>query len=116
MFIQVLGIDLGKSCFHIVGRDAAGNTQFKKKLSRSKLCEFLANHPKCIVAFEACGGAHWLARKCSEFGHKPKAIPLNLLKPTLKAIRTILMMRKPLLKLPLDQTCILFLLNLKMLR
>jgi transposase len=84
MLIQVLGIDLGKSCFHIVGHDAAGNTQFKKKLSRSKLCEFLANHPKCIVAFEACGGSHWLARKCRKFDHKPKVIPPQFVKAYLK--------------------------------
>ncbi|MEH6531279.1 MAG: IS110 family transposase, partial [Photobacterium frigidiphilum] len=84
MFIQVLGIDLGKSCFHIVARDAAGKTQFKKKLSRTKLCEFLANHPQCTVAFEACGGSHWLARKCMAFDHQPKLIPPQFVKAYLK--------------------------------
>lgn len=80
MSIQVLGIDLGKSCFHVVGHDKAGKSLFRKKLSRTKLCQFLANHPPCTVAFEACGGAHWLARKCQEFGHEPRLIPPQYVK------------------------------------
>jgi len=85
MNIQVIGIDLGKSSFHLVGHDCDGRIQFRKKLSRPKLCEFLANHPKTIVAFEACGGAHWLGRFCHQVGHQPRLIPPQYVKAYVKS-------------------------------
>ena len=33
---------------------------------------------------EACGGCHWLARKCQEFGHKVRLIPPQYVKPYVK--------------------------------
>ena len=59
MSIKVIGIDLGKSVFHLVAHDHRGQIQFRKKFSRSKLKEFLANHTITTIAFEACCGAHW---------------------------------------------------------
>lgn len=50
MFIQVLGIDLGKSNFHIVGHDCAGKTVVRKKLSRKQLIVFFSNsHPLLLL-------------------------------------------------------------------
>jgi len=85
MYIQVIGIDLGKSSFHLVGHDQQGRSQFRKKLSRSKLCEFLSNHPLTTIAFEACGGAHWLGRYCKKLGHQVKLIPPQYVKPYVKS-------------------------------
>lgn len=82
--IKVLGIDLGKSCFHIIGHDSSGHILLKKKFSSSKLLTFLAQHPVCTVAFEACGGSHWLARKCAQSGHKALLIPPQYVKPYVK--------------------------------
>lgn len=82
--IKVLGIDLGKSTFHIVGRDQSDHTILRKKLSRTKLLEQLANLQPCTVAFEACGGAHWLARKCQILGHHVRLIPPQYVKPYVK--------------------------------
>jgi transposase len=58
--IKVLGIDLGKSSFHLIGRDSHEQNILRKKLTRSDLLEYIAQLPPCIVAFEACGGSHWL--------------------------------------------------------
>ncbi|MEZ9205285.1 IS110 family transposase, partial [Vibrio splendidus] len=41
---HIIGIDLGKNSFHLVGHDHAGNQLFKKKLTRQKLLEFLSCH------------------------------------------------------------------------
>jgi len=84
MNIQVIGIDLGKSSFHLVGHDHQGRAQFRKKLSRPKLCEFLTNHPLTVIAFEACGGSHWLGRYCKKLGHQVKLIPPQYVKPYVK--------------------------------
>lgn len=82
--IKVLGIDLGKSTFHLIGRDSHEHNIYKKKLTRQKLIEFIVQLPPCIIAFEACGGAHWLARLCQQQGHSPKLIPPQYVKPYVK--------------------------------
>jgi transposase len=84
MFIQVLGIDLGKSNFHLIGHDRAGNTVVRKKFSRKQLIVFLQQLPPTTIAFEACGGAHWLGRLCQQFGHQVKLIPPQYVKPYVK--------------------------------
>ncbi|MGR5269136.1 IS110 family transposase [Vibrio astriarenae] len=80
----MIGIDLGKNSFHLVGHDQHGHQLFKKKFTRQKLLEFLSFHEPVIVAMESCGGAHWLARKCVELGHTPKLIPPQYVKPYVK--------------------------------
>jgi transposase len=84
MSIKVIGIDLGKSIFHLVAHDQFGNIEFRKKLSRQKLKEFLSNHSLTTIAFEACGGAHWLGRYCQQIGHHVKLIPPQYVRPYVK--------------------------------
>ena len=82
--IKVIGIDLGKSSFHLVAHDYRGRELFRKHLSRAKLIEFLAQTPATIIAMESCGGSHWLARKCQSLGHEVKLIPPQYVKPYVK--------------------------------
>ena len=82
--IKVLGIDLGKSSFHVIGRDYSDSIVCRKQFSRSKLIEYLANTPLCVVAFEACGGSHWLARQCEAIGHTVRLVPPQYVKPYVK--------------------------------
>ncbi|MDO6565414.1 IS110 family transposase [Amphritea sp. 1_MG-2023] len=84
MYIKVLGIDLGKSSFHFMGRDAQDQQVCKKKLSRQKLITFIAQLPPCLIAFEAYGGAHWLGRLCLDHGHDVRLIPPQYVKPFVK--------------------------------
>ena len=81
---HIIGIDLGKNSFHLVAHDRSGHQLFRKKLSRTKLLEFLSIQEPVIVAMESCGGAHWLARKCDEYGHTAKLIPPQYVKPYVK--------------------------------
>lgn len=80
--INVIGIDIGKYTSHLVGHDLSGREVFRKKLSRPKLVLFLANTECTTFAMESCGGSHWLARKCQEFGHKALLIPPQYVKPS----------------------------------
>ena len=84
MTIQVLGIDLGKRQFHVVGHDKHGNELLKEKFTRPKLLKFLQLHPSTTVVFEACCGAHWLGRKCQDMGHTVKLIPPQYVRPYVK--------------------------------
>ena len=82
--IKLLGIDLGKSSFHVVGYDNTDSIILRKKFTRSKLLEQLAVLTPCTIAFEACGGSHWLARRCEALGHQAKLIPPQYVKPYVK--------------------------------
>lgn len=82
--IKVLGIDLGKSSFHVVGRDKLDIPIFRKKFTRSGLLTYLQQLPKCLIAFEACGGAHWLGRQCESLGHQVRLLPPQYVKPYVK--------------------------------
>ena len=60
--VAVIGIDIGKTSFHLVGLDATGAIQWKKKFSRTQLMRHMGTLPRCLVGMEACCGAHHLAR------------------------------------------------------
>lgn len=60
MEIDKVGIDLGKSVFHLAVLSASGETVIKKKFSRLQLLRFTANLRVRVIGMEACGGAHFL--------------------------------------------------------
>lgn len=45
---------------------------FRKRLQRHRLLDFLGRPPPCIVAMEACGGAHHIGRFRLQHGHEPR--------------------------------------------
>ena len=79
--VTLIGIDLGKHCFHLHGQDASGCMVFRKKLSRNQMLTTLANTPACRIVMEACAGAHWIARRLSAMGHEAKLISPQFVKP-----------------------------------
>lgn len=83
--IDVIGIDLGKNSFHLIGHDSHGAEVLRKKFTKPKMLEFLSNHSEVIVAMEACGGANWLARTLENYGHNVKLIPPQYVKPYVKS-------------------------------
>jgi len=85
MTIKVLGIDLGKRNFHVHGVDEHGKQVVRNKYTRKGLLKFLSNLPACTVGFEACGGAHYWARKAEEMGHTAKLMPAQFVKPYVKS-------------------------------
>ncbi|WP_086929642.1 IS110 family transposase [Agarilytica rhodophyticola] len=85
MTIKVLGVDLGKHCFHVYGVDHKGYLVEKKRLTREKFLLYLNQLPPCLIGFEACGGAHYWAAKAKTFGHEAKLMPAQFVKPYLKS-------------------------------
>lgn len=79
--ITLVGIDLGKHTFHVHAQDAHGREALRKQFNRKQLLLWLANLPACTVAMEACCGAHWLAWKLREFGHVPRLIDPQRVRP-----------------------------------
>ena len=75
MATKTLGIDLGKTVFHVVGLDDRGRIDIKRRLTRSQLLLWLANAPACLIGMEACPGSHHLARRLGEHGHTVRLLP-----------------------------------------
>jgi transposase len=82
---SVLGIDLAKWVFHVVGMDETGHIVLKKRLTREALLPFIAQLPPLVIGMEACGGAHYWARRFREHGHTPKLMAPQFVKPYVKA-------------------------------
>src|SRR6202022_715955 len=82
--IAVIGIDIGKNSFHIVGHDQRGAIVLRQKWSRGQLMARLANLPPCLIGMEACVGAHHLSRRLIALGHDARLTPAKYVKPFLK--------------------------------
>jgi len=83
--LRTVGIDLGKTVFHLVGLDAPGNVIVKKRFSRTQLLRYLANTPVCLVGMEACCGAHHLGAGLAAQGHQVRLIPAQFVRPFVKS-------------------------------
>ncbi len=82
--VQTIGLDLAKHVFQAHGADEGGKVVFRKRLRRDKVLAFFAGQPSCLVAMEACGGAHYWAREIGKLGHDVKLIPAPYVKPFVK--------------------------------
>ena len=67
--MHVLGIDIAKRGFHAVGMDDRGHIVYRKRWSRHDLMPFIATLPPVLIGMEACGGAHYGARRFREHGY-----------------------------------------------
>src|SRR3974377_2340307 len=73
--VAVIGIDIGKNSFHVVGLDDRGAIVLRQKWSRGQIEARLANMPACLIGMEACVGAHHLSRKLQAQGHDARLMP-----------------------------------------
>lgn len=88
MSIFVLGIDLGKKVCSLVGLDKAGTVVLRRRLRRDGVADFVGGMVPCIVAMEACCGAHHLGRVFASFGHRIRPMPAEYVRAYVKANKT----------------------------
>jgi transposase len=79
--VAVIGIDIGKNSFHIIGQDRRGALVLRQKWSRGQVEARLANLPPCMIGMEACVGAHHLSRKLQALGHDARLMPAKYVRP-----------------------------------
>ena len=79
--IAVIGIDIGKNSFHVVGLDDRGAIALRQKWSRGQVETRLANIPPCLIGMEACVGAHHLSRRLRMLGHDARLMPAKYVRP-----------------------------------
>jgi transposase len=85
MHITSVGIDLGKTTFHLVALDEHGKAVVRKKFSRQQLLAYTANLQASLIGIEACSGAHFIGATLREQGHDVRLIPAQFVKPFLKS-------------------------------
>ena len=84
MKCKTIGIDLAKNVLQVHGVDERGKTVLKKALKRAQVLPFFANMAPCLIGMEACGSAHYWARKLEEQGHSVKLMAPQFVKPYVK--------------------------------
>ncbi len=85
MRYAAIGIDIGKSVFHVVALDAEGQVALRRKVTRRKLFDLLLGIEPTLVGMEASCGAHHLARSLRAHGHDARLIPAQFVKPFVKS-------------------------------
>jgi transposase len=82
--VSTIGLDIAKSVFQVHGVDGAGAVVIRKRIGRSKMLEFFAKQPPCLVGIEACATAHHWGRELQALGHTVKLMPPSYVKAYLK--------------------------------
>jgi transposase len=82
--VSTIGLDIAKSVFQVHGVDVDGAVVVRKRISRSKMLEFFAGLPPCLVGIEACPSAHHWGRELARLGHTVKLMPPSYVKAYLK--------------------------------
>jgi transposase len=83
--LSVVGIDIAKRVFHLVGMDERGKIVLRKRCSRGEVLPLMANLGPVTIGMEACGGAHYWARCLREQGHEVKLMAPQFVKPYVKS-------------------------------
>jgi len=84
MKITTIGIDLAKALFQIHGVDEHGKVVLRTQLKRKDMAKYFANLEPCLIGMEACGSAHYWARKLEGYGHTIKLMAPQFVKPYVK--------------------------------
>jgi len=84
MKATTIGIDLAKNVLQVHGVDERGNAVVRKQLKRDQVLPFFGNLVACRIGMEACGGAHYWARKLEKLGHSVKLMAPKFVKPYVK--------------------------------
>src|SRR5262244_3725903 len=85
MHIASVGIDLGKTTFHLVALGERNKILLRKKFSRTQLLAYTANLPASLIGLEACAGSHFVGAALREQGHQVRLIPAQFIKPYRKS-------------------------------
>ena len=83
--IAVIGIDLGKNSCSLAALDSKGAVVKRWRMRRAGIVAFAKDLPPCIIAMEACCGAHHLGRLLAKQGHQIRLMSPEYVRPYVKA-------------------------------
>lgn len=68
--IKIIGMDIAKNVFALVGLEEKGKIIYKKMLARDMVLPTFRNMPATKVAIESCSGSHYWARQLQALGRE----------------------------------------------
>lgn len=88
MKTTTFGLDLAKRVFQVHWVDMDTGEINRRQFKREQLVTFFANQAPALIAMEACGSAHYWARRFASFGHQVKLIAPSFVRPFVKSNKT----------------------------
>lgn len=88
MKVTTFGLDLAKRVFQLHWMDMETGEICRRQLKRAQVAEFFANREASVIAIEACGSAHYWARKLAVLGHEVRMIAPQFVRPFVKTNKT----------------------------
>lgn len=88
MHATTVAIDLAKEVFELAFADGRGRIIERKRLSRRAFQRSLENRPPLAVVMEACGSAHYWARRFQAQGHTVRLLPARDVRPYVRRNKT----------------------------
>ena len=83
-----ISVDIAKAVFEIAVSDRPGHVARTSRLKRGQFLEFFAQQPAATVFMEACGSAHYWARRIEELGRQVVLLPPHQVRPYVKRNKT----------------------------
>ncbi len=85
---QVVGLDIAKNVFQLHSVDMATGEIINVQIKRARVLEHFANRQPCLIAMEACGGAHHWARELMALGHSVRLLHAKMVRPFVAGNKT----------------------------
>jgi transposase len=85
---QVIGLDIAKHVFQLHTVDMGSGEIVNMQIKRAKVLEHFANKQPCLIAIEACGGAHHWARELTALGHTVRLLHARIVRPFVSGNKT----------------------------
>jgi len=77
----LVAVDIAKEVFEVGVSDCPGRVTLRKRLLRNRFAAFFTQRPQATVVMEACGTAHYWARRLEELGHVVVLLPPQYVRP-----------------------------------
>lgn len=88
MKVTTFGLDLAKNVFQLHWVESETGEVRRRALKRDQVLKFFAQRSVSVVAMEACGSAHYWARKLIELGHDARLIAPQFVRPFVRSNKT----------------------------
>lgn len=86
--LQVVGLDIAKQVFQMHTVDMGTGEIVNVQIKRAKVLEHFVDKPPCLIAIEACGGAHHWARELRSLGHTVRLLHAKIVRPFVSGNKT----------------------------
>lgn|SRR6516165_4343726 len=88
MKVTTFGLDLAKRVMQLHWVEMETGEICRRQLKRDQVLQFFVNREPSVIAMEACGSAHYWARKLLGVGHEVGLIAAQFVRPFVKTNKT----------------------------